>query len=92
MSDWLINVSENQYRDGKYCVAVGNAESLEIVKLGVGNMGSGAYGLLPKEVAQSLETDIRDSIDLTEYDSITDELRTQLYQLEKTHIDRWNEQ
>jgi len=91
MSDWLINVNENQYRDDKYRVSVSNSESLEIVKLGVGNMGSGAYGLLPKQVAESLATDISDSINLTEYDSLTDELRAQLYQLEETHIDQYNE-
>lgn len=92
MSDWNIKVNENSYRENKYRVSVGNFDTLEIMKVGTGPMGSAQHGVLDREHAKQLSERLHDEIQWGDYEQLTDALRDEIRDIENDIIESFNQQ
>jgi len=92
MSDWNIKVGENPYREDKYRVSVGNFDTLEVTKCGVGSMGSAQHGVLDREYANRLSVRLHDEIQWDDHEQLTDTLRDEIRDIENDIIESFNQQ
>ena len=91
MSEWKLKINENQYREDNYRVVVGHFETLSLIKLGCGSMGSAQHGLLTEDQAIELKRDIENTIQFSQYDELTTELRDRLIEKENELIETINQ-
>lgn len=90
--NWNVKVNENQYRDDNYRVTIGNYETLEIRKVGVGHMGSAQYGILDKECAEHVARGLRTEIEWSEHQELTDDLNDQINEVLEKRVEEWGKQ
>lgn len=91
MSDWNIKVNENPYQENKYRVSVGNFDTLEVMKVGTGPMGSAQHGVLDREHAEILQKRLDNRIQWDEYERLTDTLMDEIRDIESEVIELVNQ-
>lgn len=91
MPRFKVTTTENQYQPEQYRVTVAHFETLSSISVGVGQMGSAAYGVLSKAQAGHVARGIRLNIDWTQYDELTDELKDEIRSITETRLQSWEE-